>query len=394
MQIQSIIQQHLDQIIADRRHLHQHPELSHQESATAAYIAAQLRKMGLEPKTNVGGHGVVALIEGAQPGKCVALRADFDALPIKEATGLPFASQNEGVCHACGHDMHTATLLGAARVLCDLKSELAGSVKLVFQPAEEDVLDSGAPKMIADGLLENPTVDAMFGQHIWPYYPVGTIAIRNGAMMASSDRIRITIHGKSSHGSAPEDGVDAIAAAAQVITALQNIVSRQISPLDSAVVTIGTIQGGARYNVIADTVQLEGTCRNLNPEVRNKMPERIGAVVKGVCEALGATGELEYIRGYSPTVNNHELFPFVYETIKEVVGEENTVIPQNSALGGEDFSYYCERVPSCFFWTGVLTPGATIYPLHNGSLSPDEGALPVGIEVMVRCAVKYLAEKN
>lgn len=237
-------------MVADRRYLHQHPELSHQEVNTAAYIAAQLREMGLSPRTGVGGNGVVAVIEGKAPGKCVALRADFDALPIVEATGLPFSSENEGVCHACGHDMHTAGLLGAARVLCDLRSEFSGCVKLVFQPAEEDVLDSGAVKMIEDGVLENPKVDAMFGQHIWPYYPVGKVAIRDGAMMASSDRFHITIRGKASHGSAPESGIDAIAAAAQVISALQTIVSRRVSPLDSAVVTIGTIHGGARYNVI------------------------------------------------------------------------------------------------------------------------------------------------
>ena len=394
MQLQSVIQQHLSQIVADRRYLHQHPELSHQEVNTAAYIAAQLREMGLSPRTGVGGNGVVAVIEGKAPGKCVALRADFDALPIVEATGLPFSSENEGVCHACGHDMHTAGLLGAARVLCDLRSEFSGCVKLVFQPAEEDVLDSGAVKMIADGVLENPKVDAMFGQHIWPYYPVGKVAIRDGVMMASSDRFHITIRGKASHGSAPESGIDAIAAAAQVISALQTIVSRRVSPLDSAVVTIGTIHGGARYNVIADTVKLEGTCRNLNPEVRNKMEERIRAIVEGVCGGMGASGELEYFRGYSPTVNSHELFPFALETIREVVGEENAVIPESSALGGEDFSFYCERVPSIFFWTGILSPGAEVYPLHNGGLNPDEKALPIAIEVMTRCALKFLAGKK
>ncbi len=392
MQLQALIQKHFDQIIADRRYLHQHPELSHQEVQTAAYIAKQLRAMGLEPRTGVGENGVVAVIEGARPGKCVALRADFDALPIVESTGLPFSSENEGVCHACGHDMHTAGLLGVARVLCDIRDQFSGCVKLVFQPAEEDVLNCGALKMIADGVLENPKVDAMFGQHIWPYYPSGKVAIRDGAMMASSDRFHITIHGKSSHGSAPESGIDAITAAAQVISALQTIVSRRVSPLDSAVVTIGTIHGGARYNVIADTVKLEGTCRNLNPEVRNKMEERIRAIVEGVCTGMGATGELEYFRGYSPTVNNHELFPLVLETIKEVVGEENTVIPENSALGGEDFSYYCEKVPCVYFWSGILSPGAEVYPLHNGNLNPDEGSLATTVEIMTRCALNFLAK--
>ena len=383
-----------EEMLAWRRDFHAHPELSNNEFRTTEKIVELLESFGCDSVERPLPTGAVALIKGGKPGKCVALRADFDALPIVEATGLPFSSENEGVCHACGHDMHTAGLLGAARVLCDLRSEFSGCVKLVFQPAEEDVLDSGAVKMIADGVLENPKVDAMFGQHIWPYYPVGKVAIRDGAMMASSDRFHITIRGKASHGSAPESGIDAIAAAAQVISALQTIVSRRVSPLDSAVVTIGTIHGGARYNVIADTVKLEGTCRNLNPEVRNKMEERIRAIVEGVCGGMGASGELEYFRGYSPTVNSHELFPFALETIREVVGEENAVIPESSALGGEDFSFYCERVPSIFFWTGILSPGAEVYPLHNGGLNPDEKALPIAIEVMTRCALKFLAGKK
>ena len=388
------LETYLPKVISWRRDLHMHPELGLQEVRTSNLIADLLTKFGLDVQRNFAGTAVLGTLHTNKPGKTVVLRADMDALPIQDAKDVPYRSQISGVCHACGHDMHTAGLLGAARVLCDLRSEFSGCVKLVFQPAEEDVLDSGAVKMIEDGVLENPKVDAMFGQHIWPYYPVGKVAIRDGAMMASSDRFHITIRGKASHGSAPESGIDAIAAAAQVISALQTIVSRRVSPLDSAVVTIGTIHGGARYNVIADTVKLEGTCRNLNPEVRNKMEERIRAIVEGVCGGMGASGELEYFRGYSPTVNSHELFPFALETIREVVGEENAVIPESSALGGEDFSFYCERVPSIFFWTGILSPGAEVYPLHNGGLNPDEKALPIAIEVMTRCALKFLAGKK
>ena len=390
MNIRETIQKHQEAILADRRYLHAHPELSGQEVNTAAYIAEKLREMGLEPQTGVGGHGVVALIRGRGPGKCVGLRADIDALPIRETTGLPYASQNPGVMHACGHDTHTAALLGAARALCDLRDQFDGCVKLVFQPSEENVLSSGAAKMIADGVLENPKVDAMFGQHIWPDFESGTVAIRNGSMMASSDRLNITIRGKASHGSTPDSGIDAIAAAAQVISALQTIVSRRVSPLDSAVVTIGTIHGGDRYNVIADTVKLEGTCRNLNPLVRNQMEDRIRAIVEGVCAGMGAQGTLEYIRGYSPTVNSPELFPLALEAIHEVVGEENTIIPENSALGGEDFSFYCEKVPSVLFWTGLNTPGAEVFPLHNGNLNPDEGCISVAAQVLVTAAIKFL----
>lgn len=390
--IKKIISDHLENIISYRRHIHENPELSHNESETAAFIAKTLREIGLEPTTGVGGNGVTAVIKGGKgAGKCVALRADFDALPIQESTGLPFASKNEGVSHSCGHDMHTAMLLGAAHVLSDIKSEFAGSVKLVFQPAEEDVLNCGAAPMIADGVLENPHVDAIIGQHVWPQYKVGTAAIRNGAMMASSDRFHITVHGKSSHGSAPEDGVDAIAIAAQIITALQTIVSRQISPRDAAVVSIGTIHGGDRYNVIANQVKLEGTCRNLNPEVRNKMPQRIESIAKGVASAMGGDCTVEYFRGYSPTVNDPEMFKLVHETMKQIIGD-GAKVPEMSALGGEDFSFYGEKIPSAFFWLGVTEEGQEFFPIHNGSFAPSERAVPFGIEIAVASALNFLAE--
>ena len=389
--VKTLINSYLDKIVSYRRHIHENPELSHEETQTAAFIAETLKGMGLEPKMGVGGNGVVALINGAKPGKCVGLRADFDALPIQEVTGLPFASKNDGVSHSCGHDMHTAMLLGAAHVLNDLKDEFAGCVKLVFQPAEEDVLNCGAAPMIADGVLENPKVDAMIGQHVWPQYPVGSAAIRNGAMMASSDRFHITVNGKSSHGSAPEDGVDAIVIAANVINALQTIVSRKVSPRDAAVVTVGTIHGGNRYNVIANQVKLEGTCRNLNPAVRNKMPERITQIACGVAEAMGGSCEVEYFKGYSPTVNNPEMFEMTYEVMKEVVGDK-AVVPEMSALGGEDFSFYCEKVPCAFFWLGVQTPEKDFYPIHNGGFDPDENAIPIGIEIAVKSALKFLGE--
>lgn len=389
--IKAIINSYFDQIVAYRRHIHQNPELSHEEAQTAAFIAKTLRDMGLEPTTGVGGHGVTAVIEGTGPGKCVGLRADFDALPIQETTSLPFASQNTGVSHACGHDMHTAMLLGAAHVLLSVRDEFSGCVKLVFQPAEEDVLNCGAVPMIRDGVLENPHVDAMIGQHVWPQYPVGTAAIRNGAMMASSDRFHITVHGKSSHGSAPEDGVDAIVIASQVINALQTIVSRQVSPRDAAVVTIGTIHGGDRYNVIANSVKLEGTSRNLNPEVRNKMPGRIEQIAKGVAESMGGSCEVEYFKGYSPTVNDPDMFELVHGVMRQAIGD-GANLPEMPALGGEDFSFYCEQIPSAFFWLGVQTPGQPFYPIHSGGFSPDENAIPVGIEIAVRSALAFLAK--
>lgn len=393
-EIRTLIDKYWDKVREHRIWLHQHPEASGKEKETSAYIAKTLREMGLTPTENVGGYGVTAVIEGKGEGKCVGLRADFDALEVIENTDLPFPSQNPGMAHSCGHDTHTAMLLGAAYVLNELKDSFNGKVKLVFQPSEENAADSGAKKMIADGCLENPHVDAMFGQHVWPAYDTGKVAVRNGAMMASSDRFFITVRGKNSHGSAPENGIDAIMIASYVVTALQSIVARNVAPLDSAVISIGKMNGGTRYNVIADEVVMEGTCRNLNPAVRNTMPQRIENIVKGVVESMGGTYEFNYMMCYSPTVNDPKQFDLVRGVIRDVVGEDGLVIPEHSALGGEDFSFYCEKVPSCFFWLGCHDPAkAERYPIHHGSFYPEWDALPIGMEVMVTSALRYLAQE-
>lgn len=383
-----------EQVKEYRRWLHAHPELSGKEVQTAAYIAQTLRDMGVEPTEGVGGHGVVALIQGRGPGKCVALRADFDALPVQESTGLPFASQTPGVMHACCHDTHAAMLLGAACVLNSMRDQFDGCVKLVFQPSEEDNVASGAKAMIADGVLENPKVDAMIGQHMWPNAEVGKVLVRNGPMMASSDRFYITVRGKKSHGSAPEDGVDAIVIAMEVISVLQTIVSRNISPLDSVVVTIGQINGGSRYNIIADEVVMIGTCRNLNPEIRNSMPKRIEKVIKGVVEGMGGSYEFKYLMCYSPTVNDKKMFSLVRDTVEDLYGEDHLVIPEHAALTGEDFSFFCERVPSVFFWLGGNDNEHPFHPLHSGDCNPSEDALPYGMEVMVESALRFLKQKD
>lgn len=385
-----LVRKHTQAMLEYRRHIHAHPELSHEEKETAAYIAAKLREMGLEPKEGVGGYGVTAMIEGTGEGKCLGLRADFDALPIVEETGLPFCSQNPGVMHACGHDTHAAMLLGEALVLSEMRDAFRGRIKLVFQPAEEDAADCGARKMIADGVLEDPHVDGMFAQHVAPDLPTGKIAVRTGAMSASSDRLFITIRGKNSHGSRPEDGIDAIVIAAQVVSALQTIVSRNVGPLDSTVVTVGTIRGGRRYNVIADEVVMEGTCRNLDPKVRDTMEGRIGAIVKGVAESMGGSGELKYLRCYSPTINDPGMFGIVKDAVVDVLGPEGLVIPESSNLGGEDFSYFCEKVPCAFYFLGSTEPGQPYYPVHSGHMIPDEAALSLGMEVMVNAALTFL----
>ena len=390
-EIKRLIDRHSEQTREDRRWLHAHPELACHEVESSAYIAKTLREMGLEPKENVGGYGVTAVIAGTKgPGKCIGLRADFDALPFTEKTGLACASLNPGTMHACGHDVHAAMLLGAARVLNGMRDSFAGNVKLVFQPAEENVITSGARSMIADGALEDPKVDAMVGQHVWPGIDAGKVGVRNGAMMAASDRFFITVKGSATHGSEPQNGVDAIVITGQVLSALQTIVSRNVGPLDSAVVTVGNIRGGGAYNAVCDEVKMEGTCRNLNPEIRNAMPERIERIVRGVTESMGGGYEFRYVRGYSPTVNAPEMFELVRDAVVDAGGMGALVVPETPALGGEDFSFYCEKVPSAIFWLGCRHADRERVPLHNAAFDPGEDIMPLGVEVLVRSALRFL----
>ena len=390
--LETLLKEYEPTMLEHWKWLHAHPELSGQEAETAAYVAARLREMGLEPQERVGGHGIVALIEGAKPGRCLALRADMDALPIEEKTGLPFASQNPGVMHACGHDAHTAMLLGAAWALNEWKDELCGSVKLIFQPSEETSNNSGAQRMIEDGVLEQPKVDAIIGQHVNPKRATGVMTTLEGAVSAASDRFFITIKGKASHAGKPNNGVDAIVAGAQVISALQTIVSRSVSPVDSCVITIGTVSGGTRYNVIADTFRMEGTCRNLNPAVRETLPERMEHIIRGITEGMGAEYEFRYVKGYDPILNDRSMFRLVYDTAVSLQGEENMVVPELS-MDGEDFSYFAAQVPAVFYRIGCHKEGTPEYPLHNERFFPDPDTLYYGARVMVKSAIRYLEQK-
>ena len=382
----------LDSAIKHRRWLHAHPELSGQEKDTAAYIASALRDIGLNPTENIGGYGITAVIEGRKGGKCVGLRADFDALSIQENTGLPFTSKIPGICHACGHDVHTAILLGVAEVLNNMQDEFSGSVKLIFQPSEENATDSGARKMIADGVLENPHVDAVFAQHVSPSYPTGSIALNSGAMSASSDRFFITLRGKSSHGSSPESGVDAVVIGAQVITALQSIVSRTVSPLDSVVLTIGKVTAGSRYNIIAEECVMEGTCRTLDPQVQQMLPSRMEAIIKGITEGMGGTYQFKYVKGFIPTMNAPNECALVQRAAQSLLGHDQVIVPNRTAMTGEDFSFFTREVPGAFYWLGCQTADAPFYPLHSDHFSPDEAAMKVGMEVMISSALRYLNE--
>lgn len=390
--IKELVRKYQDVVTKYRRDIHKHPELAYTEFRTSTKVAEILEGLGIKVQKNIGKTGVAGILEGGKPGKVIALRADMDALPMEEETNLSFASINKGVMHACGHDMHTSILLGCAHVLSEMKEEIPGTIKFVFQPAEENNPTGGAPGMIQDGVLENPKVDAMMALHVWPHLEVGTAAIKEGAMMGASDRIFITIKGRSSHGSAPEDGIDAIAIAGNVISVLQTIVSRNVGPLDSSVISIGKIYGGRRYNVIADKVVLEGTVRNLNPAIRNKMPERIENAVKGVTSAMGGDYEFEYVKGYPPVINDGALTNLVYHSFKEVLGE-GAIIPDKSALGGEDFAFFSEKLPTAYFWLGVRPKGIpfeNFAPIHNPKFNPDEQAIPIGIEILVKAVWNFL----
>ena len=391
--LDALVQKYTEAVQAHFRWLHTHPELSGREKETAAYIASVLRDMGLQPMEGIGGYGVVALIHGKAPGRCVALRADMDALPITEATDLPYKSQNPGVMHACGHDAHVAMLLGAAMVLNELKDIFTGCVKLIFQPSEENSADSGAKRMIAAGVLENPHVDAIMGQHIDALAETGTISTRPGVASAASDRFYIDVEGVASHVARPHLGVDAIAVAAQIITALQTVVSRNVDPRKSAVIGIGRIEGGERYNVVPSHVSMVGTCRTLDPGTRDLVERRMRETIQGIAIATGAKCDLRYDRGYPSIMNQPELVELVRQSAVPLCGVDRVIIPKEVGMGAEDFSFYTERVPAIYFKTGCHKPGTPRWSSHNENMVVDPDCLPTGMQVMATCALLYLEGK-
>ena len=395
--IEQLAARYADQVIAYRRYMHMHPEVSLEEKETAAFIAAKLREMGLEPQENIGGYGVVAVIEGGKgPGKCIGLRADFDALPIQEETGLPYASQNPGVMHACGHDMNAAMLLGVAHVLLEMKDEFAGCVKLIFQPAEEWVLCGGAIDMIRDGVLENPHVDAMIAQHIEPTEELGkALLLCSGPAVTSTDRLFLTVKGQSCHGSRPHLGIDGVVIAAQIVNAIQTIVARNVPPVETVVVSFGCISGGERYDILAKEVKLQGTMRTLSHEWREKTPRLIRQIAAGVSEALGGSCEFSVGEGYPPTILDEEMHALVEATAEKVLGRDQLILCREPNLGGEDFSFFAQRVPSMTYCLGgrpAHVPAEEARPLHNNGFNPDEGSMEIGVKLMTACALEFLAQ--
>lgn len=383
MNIKNRIDEIYDEMVELRRYFHQNPELSNQEYNTQKKIQDFLTNHHIENE-KIASTGVVGLI--GTTGKTVGLRADIDALPIQESNDVPYASIHSGVMHACGHDVHTTILLGTAKLLKELSHKLNGQVKLMFQPAEETT--GGALPMIQEGILENPKVDYVLGLHVMPYLESGTIELKHGQLNAASDMITITIKGKKGHGAYPELSIDAISAAAHVITALQTLVSRNISPLNACVLSIGSINGGLKGNIICDEVVLQGTLRTLDPKTRVYAKERIHEIIKHQTHSFGADFELDFEEGYEPLINNNAMIDFIKKTAEEVIGEEHIVMKSSPSLGVEDFAYFSNRVKGAFYHLGCKK--SDNLSLHQNNFDINESCIKTGILMQVELVLKLL----
>ncbi|HEX8131300.1 MAG TPA: amidohydrolase [Pyrinomonadaceae bacterium] len=389
------------QLIAQRRDFHMHPELSNREERTARIVAERLKSLGFdEVRTKVARHGVVGVLKGGRPGGVVAVRADMDALPIQETNDVPYKSRTPGVKHACGHDVHTTVELGVAEVLSRMRAEISGTIKFIFQPAEEGPPageEGGAPLMIKEGALENPRPQAIFGLHTEPNVQAGQIGYHSGPAMASSDTFNIIIRGKGAHGAQPQLGVDAVVVASECVLALQHIRSRRIDPLEPLVITIGTIQGGSRFNVIANEVKLTGTMRTHNDRVRERAIELMRETLTHVTAAYGATFELNFEGSNPVTYNEPSLVEATLPSIRRVVGAENALVLK-PFMPAEDFSYFQKVVPGFYFFLGVGNRARGITAgWHTPDFDVDEESLVVGVKVMSNVLLDYLdwqAEKR
>ena len=387
-------------VIEWRHDIHRNPELSFAETRTAALVAAHLRRLGIEVQTGVGGHGVVGVLKGGRPGPVVALRADMDALPVTELADVPYKSTvrtvyngvETGVMHACGHDMHVAILMGVAEVLSGMRAQLQGSVKFVFQPAEEGPPIGGAGPMIRDGVLENPKVDAIFALHVGPG-PLGMVGYRGGPSQASTDNFRIVVRGRQTHGAMPATGVDPIIVSAQILLGLQTIVSRQVNLAQAPLVlTVGAIHAGLRENIIPDTAVMIGTVRALSPTMRTEVHERMKRTATNIAEASGATAEVTIIEGYPVTVNDLSLAEFVGPVLRRTVGTSKVFLTEAS-MPAEDFSRFQQRVPGLMFGLGVAPPNmdpSKVASNHSPLFQGDDNALEIGVRLMANVAAEYL----
>lgn len=395
-------------VIEWRRHFHQNPELSNREFKTAEKIAEHLKQLGLEVRTKIAHTGVVGILRTGKPGPVIALRADMDALPVIERTPVAFAStvkstyngQEVGVMHACGHDAHVAMLMGTAEVLVQMKNELKGTIVFIFQPAEESAPDGeegGAELMVKEGVLDDPKVEVVFGLHINSQTEVGTIRYKTEGIMAAVDKFKITIKGKSTHGSTPWTGNDPIVIASEIVNSLQTIVSRHIDiTQDPAVVTVGWIKGGVRNNIIPETVEMEGTIRTFNETAQNEIHRRIQLIAQNIAESADAVAEVKITKQYPVTYNNIELTNKMLPTLQRVAGKDFVKLTRAST-GAEDFSFYAKKVPGLFFFLGGMTKGADptkVAPHHTPDFFIDESGLKLGVRTFANLVLDYLAQKK
>lgn len=385
------LESYYDEMVSIRRYLHQHPELSFKEEKTAHYIKMYYENLGIEVRGHVGGNGVVAKIYGSKPGKTIALRADFDALPIQDEKDVPYKSTVPGIMHACGHDGHTATLLVLAKTLYEMREELEGTYVMIHQHAEE-YAPGGAISMIEDGCLKD--VDAIFGTHLWASEATGKIQYRVGPIMAAADRFEITVQGKGGHGAQPHKTKDAIVTASQLVVNLQQIVSRKVNPVDSAVVTVGSFVAENAFNVIADKAKLIGTVRTFSEEVRTAIEEEIERTVKGTCYTADSSYEYAYYRGYPAVVNHKAETEYLIECAGQV-NEVNSVEETEPQMGGEDFAYYLQHVKGTFFFTGAKPENTNEnYPHHHPKFDIDEKAMLIAAKTLGAAALNYHSFKE
>jgi amidohydrolase len=384
--IKELVNDQKDLIINTRRDLHKIPETAYTEKKTATYVTDYLKRERFEVQTGIAKLGVVGLMKTGKPGPTLMIRADMDALPLSEATGLAFSSTHEGVMHACGHDAHMAMALGAATVLNKIKSELSGNIKFLFQPAEEG--PGGARPMIEAGVMENPRVDYSIGCHVWPYIPEGTIGLKAGRFMAAMDRFDLKIIGRGGHGAMPHLCVDALDVGIQIVNALQRIVSRHMDPLEPTVITVGSFHAGSAFNVISGEAELSGTTRTFNEDIWASWERRLEKVVRGVCESMGAEFELKFEQGYPPTINDESMIEVVRCCAEKVVGKNRLVEPKPT-MGGEDMAYYLQKSKGCFYFLGVGREGSA--PIHNPKFDFNEDILLLGVETHCRIGLDLLA---
>ncbi|NDJ60088.1 MAG: amidohydrolase [Chloroflexi bacterium] len=376
------------EVVARRRDLHQHPEIAFEEVRTAGIVAEELNRLGLEVQTGIGKTGVVGVLEGAQDGPTVLLRADMDALPVQEDNDTDYVSQTPGKMHACGHDGHTAIALGVAKVLAGHREQMAGRVKFVFQPAEE--VGSGARAMVGDGVLNDPRPDVTVGLHLWNNMPVGQIGLTNGASMAGSSFFDVKITGKGSHAALPQTGIDPVVCAAHIVTALQLIVSRSLDPLENAVISVTAIHAGAAYNVIPQTAEMRGTIRVMKDEVHDLIVKRMDEIIQNISAALGCTAEFSYQRLTRPVTNDETVAAKLIEAFAPIIGAE-AIVRTERTMGAEDVGEFMDDIPGVYFFLGAKDETRdAYYGHHHPRFSFDEAALPLGVELLAAAVAAYV----